>query len=89
MKTIPVKKEHATIQRVVLIVLVMKGGQRKAMEKSVLRTLTNASQTILVARETAQIQRVASYATVIQAGKKKKMVGGSLRTMKLENVLRM
>ena len=67
MKTIPVKKEHATIQRVVLIVLVMKGGQRKAMEKSVLRTLTNASLTItiLVGMETAQIQRVVSNANVI------------------------
>ena len=76
MKTIPVKKEHATIQRVVLIVLVMKGGQRKAMEKSVLRTLTNASLTItiLVGMETAQIQRVVSNATVTQAGKRKKEV---------------
>ena len=66
--------ELALIQKVVLIALAMKGGRRKKMKTSVLRTLTNASLTILVYMELATILRVVSYATVTQAGKRKKEV---------------
>ena len=71
--TIRVYMEHALIERVVLIVLAMMGGQRKEMEKSVLRTSMSVKYLrILVYMELATILREVSYATVTQAGKKMK-----------------
>ena len=68
-KTIHVSMEHATIQRVVLIVLVRKGGKRKKMKTFVLRTSMNVKcMRILVYMEFATILREVSYATVTQAG---------------------
>ena len=68
-KTIHVYMEHATIQRVVLIVLVRKGGKRKKMKTSVLRTSMNVKcMRILVYMELAMILWEVSYATVTQAG---------------------
>ena len=68
-KTIPVYMEHATIQRVVFFVLVKKGGKRKKMKTSVLRTSMNVKYLgILVYMELALIQRVVLIVLAMKGG---------------------
>ena len=71
-KTIHVYMERAMIQRVVLIVLVKKGGQRKEMKTSVLRTSMSVKKMRkFVDMDLVMIQKEVTYATVTLGGKKK------------------